>query len=114
MFNAPHAETHAIMLPYAISYLQPAVPVAARRLARAMDTDEHALPASIWSLGQSVGTPAGLRSIGIREDQIPAVTQTALTRKLPSPRRLSMPRCTMRFARRGQESLPADRPSSTR
>jgi len=88
MFDAPHAETHAIMLPYAVSYLQPAVPAAARRLARAMDTDERALPASIWSLGQSVGTPAGLRSIGIREDQIPAVTQAALTRKLPSPRPL--------------------------
>jgi maleylacetate reductase len=88
MFDTPHAETHAIMLPYAISYLQPAVPAAARRLARAVGTDEHALPASIWSLGRSVGTPAGLQSIGIREDQIPAITQAALTRKLPSPRPL--------------------------
>jgi maleylacetate reductase len=88
MFDTPHAETHAIMLPYAISYLQPAILVAARQLARAMDTDEHALPASIWSLGQSVGTPAGLRSIGIREDQLPLLTQAALARKLPSPRPL--------------------------
>ena len=88
MFDTPHAETHAIVLPYVISYLQPAVPDAARRLARAMDTDEHALPASIWSLGRSVGTPGGLRSIGIREDQIPEITRTALARKLPSPRPL--------------------------
>ena len=43
MFDTPHAETHAIMLPYAVSYLQPAVPAAARRLAQAMDADEHAL-----------------------------------------------------------------------
>jgi maleylacetate reductase len=88
MFDTPHAETHAIVLPYVISYLQPAVPDAARRLARAMDADEHALPASIWSLGRSVGTPGGLRSIGIREDQIPEITRTALARKLPSPRPL--------------------------
>jgi maleylacetate reductase len=88
MFDTPHAETHAIVLPYVISYLRPAVPAAAQRLARAMDTDEHALPASIWSLGQSVGTPGGLRSIGIREDQIPAITRTALARQLPSPRPL--------------------------
>ena len=59
MFDAPHAETHAIVLPYAVSYLQPAVPDAARRLAQAMEVAERDLAGSIWSLGQSVGTPAG-------------------------------------------------------
>jgi maleylacetate reductase len=88
MFDVPHAETHAIMLPYVTSYLQPAVPAAASRLAQAMGVDEHALAASIWSLGQSVGTPAGLQSIGISEGQIPAITRAALVRKLPSPRPL--------------------------
>jgi maleylacetate reductase len=88
MFDAPHAETHAIVLPYAVGYLQPAVPEAARRLAQAMDADERTLARSIWSLGQAVGAPAGLRSIGIREDQLPAVTQAALAKKLPSPRSL--------------------------
>ncbi len=38
MFDAPHAETHAVILPYAISYLQPAVPGAIQRLAEAMET----------------------------------------------------------------------------
>jgi maleylacetate reductase len=88
MFDAPHAETHAIVLPYVVGYLQPAVPGAARRLARAMDASEPSLAASIWSLGQSVGTPAGLRSIGISEDQLPAVARAALAKALPSPRPL--------------------------
>lgn len=88
MFDTPHAETHAIMLPYVTSYLQPAVLATASRLARAMDVDEDALAASIWSLGQSVGAPEGLRSIGISEEQIPAITRGALARKLPSPRSL--------------------------
>jgi maleylacetate reductase len=88
MFDAPHAETHAIVLPYAVSYLQPAVPEAARRLAQAMDVAERDLAGSIWSLGQSVGTPAGLRSVGILEDQIPALTRAALAKNLPSPRPL--------------------------
>jgi maleylacetate reductase len=88
MFDSPHAETHAIVLPYVVGYLQPAVPGAARRLARAMDVSEPALAASIWSLGQSVGTPAGLRSIGISEDQLPAVAEAALAKALPSPRPL--------------------------
>jgi maleylacetate reductase len=88
MFDAPHAETHAIVLPYAVRYLQPAVPEAARRLAQAMEVAERDLAGSIWSLGQSVGTPAGLRSVGIREDQIAALTQAALAKNLPSPRPL--------------------------
>jgi maleylacetate reductase len=86
MSNAPHAETHAIVFPYAVSYLQPAE--AARRMAQAMDTSEHALAKSIWELGRSVGTPAGLRSVGIREDDLPALTEAALARRLPSPRPL--------------------------
>jgi maleylacetate reductase len=88
MFNAPHAETHAIVLPYAVSYLQPSVPEAARRLAQAMDTSEPALARSIWELGRSVGTPAGLRAVGIREDDLTALTQAALAKQLPSPRPL--------------------------
>ena len=88
MFDTPHAETHAIMLPYVVSYLQPAVPEATRRLARAMNTSEHDLAEGIWSLGKSVGTPVGLRSIGIREDQVPAIARAALERNLSSPRPL--------------------------
>jgi maleylacetate reductase len=88
VFNAPHAETHAIMLPYMVSYVQPAVPDAARRLAQAMDVTESALAADIWELGRSVGTPAGLRSVGIREEDLPELVKAALARRLPSPRSL--------------------------
>jgi maleylacetate reductase len=88
MFDAPHAETHAIVLPYAVSYLQPAVPEAARRLAQAMNAGQHALARNIWDLGQSVGTPPGLRSVGIREEQIPLLTRAALDKQLSSPRPL--------------------------
>jgi len=88
MFDSPHAETHAIVLPYVIGYLQPAVPQAAHRLAQAMGTSEPALAKGIWSLGQSVGTPAGLRSIGIREDQLGAAAKAAVAKPLPSPRPL--------------------------
>jgi len=53
-----------------------------------MEVAERDLAGSIWSLGQSVGTPAGLRSVGIREDQIATLTQAALAKNLPSPRPL--------------------------
>jgi maleylacetate reductase len=89
MLDAPHAETHAIMLPYVVSYLQPSVPGAARRLAQALSASEPTLAKDIWELAQSVGTPAGLRSLGISEQQLPAITQAALAKGLPSPRTLS-------------------------
>jgi maleylacetate reductase len=88
MFGAPHAETHAIMIPYMIGYLQPAVPEAARRLAQAMDTHEDILAREIWEFGRSVGTPAGLRSVGIGEDDLTELVQAAIAKRLPSPRPL--------------------------
>lgn len=88
MFDAPHAKTHAVMIPYLVSFLQPAVPVAARRLAQAMGASEAGLGGSIWELGASVGTPAGLRSIGIREDDLPGLVEAALAKPLTSPRPL--------------------------
>jgi len=53
-----------------------------------MEVAERDLAGSIWSLGRSVGTPAGLRSVGIREEQIAALTRAALAKSLPSPRPL--------------------------
>jgi maleylacetate reductase len=88
MFDAPHAETHAIMLPYVISYVQPAVPDAAQRLAEAMDTEPADLTPHIWTLAQSVGTPRGLQAIGISEAQIELATSAALAKNLTSPRPL--------------------------
>lgn len=89
MFDAPHAETHAVMIPYLVSFLQPAVPAAALRLAQAMGASEAGLGDSIWELGVSVGTPTGLRSIGIQEDDLSRLVEAALARPLTSPRPLT-------------------------
>jgi maleylacetate reductase len=88
MFDAPHAETHAIMLPYLVGYLQPAVPDAARRLAQSLGTRESGLATAIWELGASVGTPEGLRSIGIGEDHLGRLVDAAVAKRLASPRPL--------------------------
>jgi len=78
MYDTPHALTHAIVLPYAVKFVRPAVPGAVARLAAAMDTVSEELPAAIWSLGRSVGTPQGLRAIGISESQIEQAVEAAL------------------------------------
>jgi maleylacetate reductase len=88
MFDAPHAETHAVVLPYAIRYLQPAVPGAMQRLAEAMGAQPAQLAHRVWSLARSVGTPQGLRALGITEHQIGLATKAALAKNLTSPRPL--------------------------
>lgn len=88
MFDAPHAETHAIVLPYVIGYLRPAIAGPVRRLAGAVGSASEDVEHAIWSLARSVGTPRGLRAVGISEIEIAKAAQAALDKNLPSPRPL--------------------------
>jgi maleylacetate reductase len=88
LFDTPHADTHAIVLPYVVHYLQPAIPVAMERLSAAMDTTAAELADTIWLLARSVGSPHGLRAIGLTQTQIGEAVEAALTKNLTSPRPL--------------------------
>ena len=90
MCDAPHAETHAILLPYVIGYLQPAVPTVMRRLAQAMECVPDRLAAHVWSLARVVGAPAGLRAVGISKDSLKAVAEAAAKKPIHSPRPLNL------------------------
>ncbi|ELB94124.1 maleylacetate reductase [Rhodococcus opacus] len=90
MCDAPHAETHAIVLPYVIRYLEPAIPDTIARVAEAMKCDPTTLADNVLSLARSVGTPTGLRAIGITRDQIDAVAEAAVAGNLVSPRPLDL------------------------
>jgi maleylacetate reductase len=69
-YDLPHAQTHAVVLPFVLAYNAPAVPDAARRLAEAFgapagpgDPAKAALDA-LLRLGNQVGAPTALREIG--------------------------------------------------
>ena len=64
-FNLPHAETHAIILPHAVSYNALAVPEAVARVARALDVVEPAN--ALFDLARLVSAPAALRDLGMPE-----------------------------------------------
>lgn len=71
-FNLPHAQTHAIVLPYVLAYNAPAVPGAARRIAQALgaqpraDQDPaQAAYAALEALRLQVDAPRALRDIGM-------------------------------------------------
>lgn len=62
-FDLPHAETHAVILPYAMAYNALAVPDAMARMARAIGA--HDLPTGLFELGRRLGTPPSLAAIGM-------------------------------------------------
>ena len=68
-WNLPHAETHTIILPHAISYNAAAAPDAMRRLGRSMNALNAA--GAIFSLMQKLDAPTSLEEIGMKRVDLP-------------------------------------------
>jgi maleylacetate reductase len=66
MFDLPHAELHAALLPYTAAFLLPAAPEAGRRIAAALGADDAA--GGIVELARDLGTPRSLAALGLTED----------------------------------------------
>jgi protocatechuate 3,4-dioxygenase beta subunit len=77
-YDLPHAQTHAIMLPYVLAFNAPGAPDAARQIGRALaggglasaGLDGAAPAAALQRLAGQLGLPRGLHEIGLREEQI--------------------------------------------
>lgn len=54
-FGLPHAETHTVVLPYALAYNASAAPEAAAAVARALDAVDA--PTALWELAGRLGAP---------------------------------------------------------
>ncbi len=67
-YGLPHAQTHAIMLPYVLAFNAPGAPDAARRIGLALGSADPA--GALQVLAAELGLPRGLREIGLREDQV--------------------------------------------
>src|SRR4051812_43440987 len=65
-FNLPHAETHTAVLPHAIAYNSAAAPVAAGRIARALESRSAA--AGLYDLAATLGAPTSLESLGLKRE----------------------------------------------
>lgn len=68
-FNLPHADTHAIVLPYVVAFNEGSVPQVAGRLADALGGGASASEA-LAGLYARVGAPSALSEIGMPEDGI--------------------------------------------
>jgi maleylacetate reductase len=85
-FGLPHAETHTVVLPYAVAYNAPAAPAAMARLARALGADDPV--AGLHALGARLGTPRSLAEIGMPKSGIDRAVETALASPYANPRPL--------------------------
>jgi alcohol dehydrogenase class IV len=80
-YNLPHAQTHAIVLPYVLAFNSPSAPDAERRLAAAFDSD-RAID-GLQGLRERLDAPRALRDIGFTEADIPAAA-TAILPAVPA------------------------------
>jgi maleylacetate reductase len=82
-FDLPHAETHAVLLPYTAEYNAPAAADAMSRVARALGGTSA--PAALYNLGRRLDTPISLAQIQMREGDLESAADLALERPYPNP-----------------------------
>jgi len=76
MYNLPHAQTHAVVLPHVLALNAPSVPDLEQRMAAAFDA-RSALD-GLRRLREQVNAPHALRDYGLREEDIPAAVAAVL------------------------------------
>ena len=75
-YNLPHAQTHAIVLPYVLAFNEEAAPDAANRIAAAFGSATAS--AGLNRLRDELGAPRALRDVGLAEEDIPEAASLAL------------------------------------
>ncbi len=76
MFDLPHAETHAVVLPYVLALNAPSVPDLDRRMADALGADSAL--AGLLDLKRELAAPRALRDLGLRVDDLPRAVRPIL------------------------------------
>ena len=88
MFDLPHAQTHAVVLPHVLALNVPAVPELASRLAGALGGDAGGGPgaasAALAGLRRATGAPRSLRGLGMPETGVGAAVPRVLDAVPPS------------------------------
>jgi maleylacetate reductase len=86
-FGLPHAETHTVVLPYALAYNAPAAPEAMAALGRALNSDNA--PQALWELSGRLGAPRSLAELGLKEADLTVAARAATGQAYPNPRPIS-------------------------
>ena len=80
-YNLPHAQTHAVVLPYVLAFNGPAMPEAERRIAGALGA-ERAVD-GLEEFRRELQAPRALRDYGFAESGIPAAAEAIMAAVSP-------------------------------
>jgi alcohol dehydrogenase class IV len=84
-FDLPHAEVHAIVLPWVVEHYREAAPAALARVARALDAEDAV--AGLRELGRDLGLEAGLADFGLAPSDVELASElaAAVAPDVPAP-----------------------------
>jgi alcohol dehydrogenase class IV len=86
-FDLDHAQTHAVMVPYAIAFNATAAADAMARIERALGAPNAGR--GLYDLNVRLGLPTGLKDLGMREDDIERAVDIMSAAKITHPRAVS-------------------------
>ncbi|MFD5625981.1 maleylacetate reductase [Streptomyces sp. NPDC127072] len=87
-FGLPHAETHTVILPYALAYNASAAPEAMAALSRALGTEDA--PRALRDLAGGLGAPRSLAELGLRKADLTLAATQATATAYPNPREVTV------------------------
>lgn len=87
-FSLPHAETHTIILPHALSYNAPAIPEQMAKLATVFPGSNGDALYGLELLVDKLQLRRGLKDLGMNESDVDKATEIALRAEYPNPRAL--------------------------
>jgi len=83
-FNLPHADTHTVILPYAMAYNAKAAPEADKAVARALGGRDGT--SALVELAKKLDSPHSLKSLGMKESDIDVAADYAVQNPYWNPR----------------------------
>ncbi|MFF1448162.1 maleylacetate reductase [Streptomyces sp. NPDC058274] len=86
-FGLPHAQTHTVVLPYALAYNAPAAPRAIAALERTLATDD--VPRFLRDLAGRLGAPRSLAELGLTEADLALAATQVAGQAYPNPREVT-------------------------
>jgi len=87
-FNMPHAETHTIVLPHALSYNAPKIPEAMKQLALALPESDGDAIKGLNVLLTKLKVKRGLKDFGMKEADIDRAAEIAVSNPYWNPREI--------------------------
>lgn len=83
-FNLPHADTHAVLLPYTTAYNRDAARDAMHAAAASLEAEDA--PTAVLALAREVEAPLSLREIGMNAADLDKAADLSVEKQYPNPR----------------------------